>query len=80
MRKLEQGELTLTLQTFSIAAAIRDVLQSCSMGLHQGAAGLQWVNEAEADTLPALIEVLLHCASVCALASSLTHAVRDRRT
>lgn len=54
MRKLERGELTLSLQTFNVADAVRDVLQSCGMGLQQGAR-LRWVNEAEA-ALPPLIE------------------------
>ena len=29
MRKLERGELTITLQTFNLADAVRDVLQVC---------------------------------------------------
>ncbi len=48
MRKMERGELTLTSERFSITATVRDVLQSCSMGLQHGGAGLRWVNEAEA--------------------------------
>lgn len=56
MQQLERGELALKVQTFSIAEAMRDVIQSCSMGLQLGAAGLHWVNEADAHTLPPLIE------------------------
>jgi len=67
MRRLERGELVLTLQTFSIADAIRDVIQSCGLGLQLGVAGLHWVNEDEAHLLPALVEarVLAFSAGAC---------------
>ncbi len=83
MRKMERGELTLTSERFSIAAAVRDVLQSCSMGLLHGSAGLRWVNEAEAlGALPPLVEaracVRLHVASC--LRVQLTWRPHCRRT
>ncbi len=72
----------LTQQTFSIAAAMHDVLQSCSMGLQQGAAGLRWVNEADAEAhLPALIEVCRHssrCLPCCSGAQKTDRLARWR--
>ena len=66
MGKLERGELALSPQAFSPAAALREVLRSCAFGLQRGAAGLRWVNEAEADTaLPPLVEAdLSHLSAI----------------
>ncbi len=60
LNKLEKGEVTLNLQPFSPAQAIRDIIQACSMGGHRragdaGDGGVAWVNEADA-ALPALVE------------------------
>jgi signal transduction histidine kinase/CheY-like chemotaxis protein len=62
LHALERGELALRCEPFSPTATVRDVVQACTLGRRQSAAGaaagkLVWENEAEAETeLPALVE------------------------
>ncbi len=59
LHKVEAGELTLNVQTFSIRAVLRDVLLACGMGGH-GEGGVSWVNEDDVE-LPALVQARMRC-------------------
>ena len=56
LRRLERGELKVTLAPFNLRETVRAVLQMCRMAKSTGVE-LVWANEAEAEnTLPALVE------------------------